>query len=39
MSTLRRLSYTVTALGYLRRRSRYPWFDVSEDENDSQAAA
>ena len=32
---LGRVSDTVTALGYLRRSTYYPWFDVSEDENDT----
>jgi hypothetical protein len=25
----------VTALGYLRRASFYPWFSIAEDENDT----
>lgn len=33
---LGRESHTVTALGYLRRTTWYPWFTVSEDENDTQ---
>jgi hypothetical protein len=32
---LGRESQTVTALGYLRRRSYYSWFTVTEDENDT----
>lgn len=32
---LGRLSHTLTALGYLRRSTHYPWFDVQEDENDT----
>ena len=32
---LGRVSDAVTALGYLCRNTRYPWFDVSEDENDT----
>lgn len=32
---LGRRSQTVTALGYLRRSTYYPWFDVQEDENDT----
>lgn len=32
---LGRESHTVTALGYLRRRSYYSWFTVTEDENDT----
>lgn len=36
---LGRLSHTVTALDYLRRSTPYPWFDVQEDENDTQGMA
>lgn len=32
---LGRPSHTLTALGYLRRSTHYPWFDVQEDENDT----